>query len=266
MKARSEREGLGDTPSITRSRSAKDPRQTVQDAWQALSPLSVDRKTVIRNRLVASTSGEMAIPFDMLRTKLLQQVKENKWRRIALVSPGSNCGKSTIAANLGFSLSRMKELRTIIMDFDLRRMGLGKVLGQSQSLGMPDVLAREADFSDVAQCLNGNVAFGLNAQSGRNPSEILQSAQTSEILDEIEEAYQPDVMLFDMPPLMANDDSHGFLQSVDCALLVVVAEQTPMEQIDVAERQLAALTNVLGIVLNRCRYTTGAHGYENEYY
>jgi Mrp family chromosome partitioning ATPase len=73
-------------------------------------------------------------------------------------------------------------------------------------------------------------------------------------------------MLFDMPPLMANDDSHGFLRSVDCALLVVVAEKTPMEQIDVAERQLSELTNVMGIILNRCRYTTGAHGYENEYY
>ena len=39
-----------------------------------------------------------------------------------------------------------------------------------------------------------------------------------------------------------------------------------MDRIDVAERQLSELTNVLGIVLNQCRYTGGAHGYENEYY
>ncbi|SFT33751.1 CpsD/CapB family tyrosine-protein kinase [Sedimentitalea nanhaiensis] len=269
-KARSERESRvgASRPQMPQSVSSRAPqkRTPVQDAWQRLTPLIVDPKAVVNNRLVAHTSGELAIPFDMLRTKVLQQAKKNNWRRVALVSPHSACGKSTIAANLGYSFSRMTELRTIVMDFDLRRMGLGRVLGQTPTQGMPDVLVREADFADVACCLNGNVAFGLNARSGRHPSEILQSRQTSDVLDEIERTYQPDVMLFDMPPLMANDDSHGFLRSVDCALLIVVAEKTPMEQIDVAERQLGELTNVMGIVLNRCRYTTGAHGYENEYY
>lgn len=131
---------------------------------------------------------------------------------------------------------------------------------------MQDVLRGEVAFPEAALRLNTNVAFGLNARSESNPSEVLQSKKAAEVLDGIEQTYQPDIMFFDMPPLMANDDSHGFLRSVDCALLIVVAEKTPMDQIDVAERQLAELTNVMGIVLNRCRYTTGAHGYENEYY
>ena len=49
-------------------------------------------------------------------------------------------------------------------------------------------------------------------------------------------------------------------------LLVAAAEVTPMDRIDVAERQLSELTNVMGIVLNRCRYNAGAHSYEGEYY
>lgn len=269
-KARSQRENR-DTPApATPPRVRKTTRDRSLDpateAWKDLTPLSMNAKSVVRNRLVAYASGETAIPFDMLRTKVLQQAKKNKWRRIALVSPRSGCGKSTIAANLGFSFSRMKEMRTIIMDFDLRRMGLGQVLDQKLERGMPDVLKGEASFAEVGLCFDGNVAFGLNARSGQNPSEILQSRKTGEVLDEMEKTYQPDLMIFDMPPLMANDDSHGFLRSVDCALLIVVAEKTPMDQIDVAERQLGELTNVMGIVLNRCRYTTGAHGYENEYY
>jgi protein-tyrosine kinase len=237
-----------------------------QDAWQSLPPLVLSRKTIVRNRLTAYTSGETAIPFDMLRTKILHQAKRNDWRRIAIVSPRSECGKSTITANLGFSFSRMKDLKAMVLDFDMRRIGLGRVLGQNITHGMPEVLRRQITFSELALCMDGNVAFGLNGQPTKNPSEILQSKQTADVLDEIEGTYQPDVMLFDMPPLMANDDSHGFLKSVDCALLVVVAEKTPMDQIDVAEKQLSELTNVMGIVLNRCRYTTGAHGYENEYY
>lgn len=268
-KARSERESRGtgapERSPGPRSQTARAPKG-VQENWAALSPLEITPKAIVHNRLVAHDSGEMAIPFDMLRTKMLQQAMKKGWRRVALVSPRSGCGKSTIAANLGFSFSRMDELRTIVMDFDLRRRGLGRVLGQSRDRGMADVLRREADFSDLALAFNGNVAFGLNGQSTHKPSEVLQSQQASDVLSEIEQDYQPDLMLFDMPPLMANDDSHGFLRSVDCALLIIVAEQTPMDQIDVAERQLAELTNVMGIVLNRCRYTTGAHGYENEYY
>ena len=70
-------------------------------------------------------------------------------------------------------------------------------------------------------------------------------------------------MLFDTPPLMASDDSHGFLKNVDCALLLAAAEETSIDHIDVAERQLAELTNVMGIVLTKCRYISGAFG--NEY-
>ncbi len=266
-KARSQRaQRMGDTAPQPAAPGHRQSHAPVDEVWQNLKPLVIDPQAVTNNRLVAFSSGELAIPFDMLRTKVLQQAKKSNWRRVAVVSPHSGCGKSTIAANLGFSFSRMQEMRTVVMDFDMRRMGLGRVLAQSPEQGMPEVLRREAAFEDVALCLDGNVAFGLSGRTGRNPSEILQSRQTAEILDEIERRYQPDIMLFDMPPLMANDDSHGFLRSVDCALLIAVAEKTPMEQIDVAERQLGDLTNVMGIVLNRCRYTTGAHGYENEYY
>ncbi|MHA6262896.1 CpsD/CapB family tyrosine-protein kinase [Arenibacterium sp. CAU 1754] len=240
--------------------------ENLRAAWQELAPLHMQPKTILRNRLVAYSSGEHAIPYDMLRTKVLQQAKKNNWKRIALVSPSSACGKSTTAANLGFSFSRMSEVRTIVLDFDLRRMGLAKILGQKVKYGMRDVLQRQVTFAEHGLCHDGNVAFGLNSKVGANPSEILQSQQAAEVLDEIEATYKPDIMLFDSPPLMSSDDSHGFLRHVDCALLLAVAEKTPMDQIDVCERQLSELTNVMGIILNRCRYTTGAHGYEHEYY
>jgi hypothetical protein len=35
-----------------------------------------------------------------------------------------------------------------------------------------------------------------------------------------------------------------------------------MDRIDVTERQIAELTNVMGIILNKCHYADGAYGYE----
>ena len=67
---------------------------------------------------------------------------------------------------------------------------------------------------------------------------------------------------FDLPPLFTGDDSIGFLRNVDCALIVVAAEETPMSQIDTAERQVSELTQVMGVVLNKCRITSDDYSYD----
>lgn len=237
------------------------------EAWEALEAIHLRPKLLHRRRIFTLEGGLDSAPFDLLRTRMLQQARYHGWKRIAVVSPHKSCGKSTVTANLAFSLSRQPNLRSIIFDFDLRRGGLTAILGQRPPLGMAEVLERQALFSDQARRYNHNLVFGLNTGTRvANSSEILQSSQTTEVLDEITAQYAPDIMLFDMPPLLASDDNFGFLQNVDAALIMVAAEKTPMSQIDVAERHVAELTNVMGIVLNQCRYTGGAHGHEYDYY
>lgn len=247
------------------SSSASNPQNLT--LWESLPEANFKRAQMHRNRIMAFEGGQESAPFDMLRTRMLQQAKQHGWKRVALVSPHSNCGKSTIAANLGFSLARQRDTYSMVLDFDLRRAGLTKLLGLHSAFGMADVMDQKADFTDAAKRYGPNVAFGINGGAkARNPSEILQSPKTSEVLAEISAAYEPDIMLFDMPPLMASDDNFGFLENVDCALILVAAEKTPMSQIDVAERHVAELTNVMGIILNKCRYPSKAHGYEYDYY
>jgi len=239
----------------------------IQQVWDALAEVRFREDQLHKNRLIAFEGGQESAPYDMLRTKMLQQTKKHGWRRVALVSPHSGCGKSTAAANLAFSLSRQRNLRSLIFDFDLRRAGLTKLLGQSSSSGMAEVLEGEAEFADHALRYGSNIAFGFNnGTKVHTPSEILQSPRTKDILDQIEATYAPDIMLFDMPPLMASDDNFGFLHNVDCALILAAAEKTSMSQIDVAERQITELTNMMGVVLNKCRYTNGVYGNEYDYY
>jgi Mrp family chromosome partitioning ATPase len=270
-KARAQRGGQGGSkqprskPKLHRTRVTQPAPD--RQAWAELEELKVNKKHLHRKRITAYEGGVDSAAFDMLRTRMLQQARHHGWRRIAIVSPHSNCGKSTAAANLAFGLARQRELYSMILDLDLRRGGLTQIIGHYPPFGMADVLERKATFADQARRFGPNVALGLNSGTrSRTPSEILQSGQTSDILDEIDAQYDPDIMLFDMPPLMASDDNFGFLQNVDCALIMVAAERTTMAQIDVAERHVADLTNVMGIVLNKCRYTTGAHGHDYDYY
>ena len=61
-------------------------------------------------------------------------------------------------------------------------------------------------------------------------------------------------MLFDMPPFQVSDDVMAFADKVDCVMIIAAAERTKMSELDACERELAGVTNVLGVVLNKCRY------------
>lgn len=258
-KARKQREG--ETPSAQNRTMRREKPASVPEAWSGLSPFDISQRHAQINRLVSRNGGADAGPFDMLRTRILQQAANNDWKRVALVSPHSDCGKTTTAANLIFSFGRQSDLHTIVLDLDLRRQGLAKVLGLKTPGNMGEILKGEKSFGDHARRFGDNVAVGLNSGEIQNASEILQSSQTKHVLNDIQTEYEPDIMLFDMPPLIGADDNFGFLQNVDCALLVAEAERTTIEQVDIAERQLSELTTVMGVVLNKSHFTDGAYGY-----
>lgn len=260
-KARRQRQSVPSDP-VAAARPVVPASESLTNAWSALQRLDVPAAQIRKSRLVAYDGGHDAGPYDLLRTRILQQAQKNNWRRVAVVSPHSECGKTTTVANLAFSFGRQKDLRTLALDFDLRRVGLARVLGQQCRHTMADILERRVPFSEHGLLHGTNVAIGLNAGPVRNPSEVLQNQQTRDVLDEIEATYQPDIVLFDMPPLMSSDDNFGFLKNVDCALILAEADRTTTAQIDLAERQVSELTNVMGVVLNKCRYATEGYGYD----
>lgn len=234
--------------------------------WAELPNLTFDDKRMSGKRVQTLAPGQDSAPFDLLRTKVLQLCSQNSWKRVAIVSPQPNCGKSTTTLNLAFGLERQKDLHSMVFDFDMRRAGLTRMLGVNAPYDISQVLTGEVGIQDQAMRYADNVAFALSGTSRtKNPSEILQSKTTAAVLDDIQDVYQPDLMLFDMPPLMASDDNFGFLKNVDCALIMVAAEETKMSQVDLAERQVAELTNVLGVVLNKCRHTAHSQ-YAYDYY
>jgi MinD-like ATPase involved in chromosome partitioning or flagellar assembly len=106
-----------------------------------------------------------------------------------------------------------------------------------------------------------NVAIGANAYPASYAAELLQSQEAISSVKSLKDKLRPDVMLFDLPPMLASDDVLAFLPNVDCVLLVAAAEESSMNEIDVCERNLAQESHVLGVVLNKCRYPPERYGY-----
>lgn len=230
--------------------------------WENLPKLSADLKLLARNRIVTAYRSDPAhVSFDMLRTALLQNLRQNDWTSVAITSPTPGCGKSVVALNLAFSLANQKECRTVLIDLDLRRPQIGKLLGLKAPPSVESFLKGHADVEDVFARYGDNVAIAANSRPVRFAAELLQSADAAKALKRVKQKLDPDVIIIDMPPMLNSDDVHAFVPHVDCALLVVAAEMTTFREADICERSLAEKTNVLGVVLNKCRYTPDKYSY-----
>lgn len=260
-KARGQRENRAPE----RREPANEPPAPASEAWSALTRIEPRARTLARNRLFNDAQSREAAHFDMLRTKVLQQCRENGWRRIAVTSPTKACGKTTTCCNLAFSFNRLADRRMMLLDFDMRRPEMAKLLGQSGDKGLRAVLEGEARFADEGRRLGDNVAIAMNYSPAPNPSKVIQKDSTGEVVEELDRIYRPDLIIFDTPPMLATDDTMAMLRFVDCALIVVAAEATTTEQLDICEKELAEQTNVLGVVLNKCHYATDRYGYDYSY-
>tara|TARA_R100000789_G_scaffold93123_3_gene92113 strand:+ start:13417 stop:14886 length:1470 start_codon:yes stop_codon:yes gene_type:complete len=235
----------------------------VEHAWSGLPELTVDKAHLARNRIITATREDPAHgAFDVLRTRLLQTLSENGWRRVAITSPGKDCGKTFTAANLAISLSRQENCRTLLMDLDMRRPSLHHVLGVGSPGSVGDMLrgmiSPETHLHRMGRNpINAgrNIAFALNDRPEAYASELLQDPRSAETLRAIDEHYAPDVVLFDLPPALFYDDVIAARPLFDGVLLVVGGGLTTESEISEVERRLGDSMPVLGMVLNKAEGT-----------
>ena len=233
----------------------------IAEAWDAMPSVTLDPRRLRAGRMVAFTGGHEAAPFDVMRTKLVYQLRERGWTRVAITSPGSGSGKTTTCLNLAFSLARQAELRIIALELDLQRPRMAEVLGLGAGHRFASVLEGMRRPEDELLRVAPNLALGVTSQKMTHSSELLASSRTGAEIDAIEERFRPDVMLFDMPPVLAGDDTLAFVDQVDCVLIIAEAERSTVNEIDRAGEILAEHVQILGVVLNKCRFSEAGTGY-----
>ena len=222
--------------------------------WQDLAELELNSKVLERNRVIAHHPGNSAASFDLMRTNLIRALRTNGWSRVAITSPTAGCGKSTVALNLAFSLARMADTRVMLVELDLRHPSLLSIMGLEPGQDFASTLASgKLDYGQIRRA-GPNLAVAVNSRPLASPAELLSAARTADMIDEIEAKLRPDAILFDMPPMLANDDAISFLDQVDCALMVAAADETTVTEVDRCGKDLAKRTQVLGVVLNKCRF------------
>lgn len=235
-----------------------------EQMWRALGRFEIRPRHLSAQRVITAARDDPAhTAFDVLRTRILQPLQKRGWRRIAITSPTPDCGKTFTAANLAIALSRIDNFRTVLMDMDLRKSSLHRVLGVRNPGSMGDYLRglvpTEAHFrvpGENSLFIGDNLAVGFNGKREDFASELMQDPLSEEVLEQMEEDLAPDIVLFDLPPVLSNDDVIALRAQFDAVLLVAAGGKTRSEELRLVKRQLGEEKPILGVVLNRADDTT----------
>ncbi|HVG19065.1 MAG TPA: CpsD/CapB family tyrosine-protein kinase [Blastocatellia bacterium] len=186
--------------------------------------------------------------YNKLAISMISATVERRLKKVLIASAHHGEGRSTVTLNLACALSRARQ-RVLVVDTDLDRPSLLRLLGFDSEVGLADALKRNLP---TGEALVRVLPFGFDVLATRerveNATELLTSASFREMISALEDEY--DFILFDSSPLLRVADSGLLVRFADATVLVIRAGKTSSIQLGKA---VASLTqeNIFGVVLNR---------------
>lgn len=224
--------------------------------------VDVPERVLVENRLIAGVPNhEFKDAYRMLRTRVLQSMRENNWTSVAVTGPATGCGKTLTAINLAISLAMEVTHTVLLVDLDLRKPSVHEYFGYTPEYGLSDYLLGNVP---IQQILFSPGIERLVVLPGReaiqNSSEMLRSPKMVALVNELKSRYPDRLVVFDLPPILAADDALAFSPYTDAMLLVAEAGGTSRDDLQKALEVLKSAP-VIGTVLNKTHATRGAYGY-----
>jgi capsular exopolysaccharide synthesis family protein len=208
--------------------------------------------------------SQHAEAYRVLRTHLLFSRKDDKLNSVVIISAGMGEGKSTTALNLATVFAQAGQ-RVVIVDSDLRRPTLHKILRVSNNLGLTNYLLKQNTLEQVIQTTPvPTLDFMASGKLPSSSMSILNSAPMKDLIAELKQHY--DFVFFDSPPILGVSDAAVLASEVDMAIQVIQYRRYP-QPMTIRAKQLIekAGGNLVGIVLNNITMSQD-EGYYYYYY
>ncbi|MBZ5640776.1 MAG: polysaccharide biosynthesis tyrosine autokinase [Acidobacteriia bacterium] len=206
--------------------------------------------------------------FKNLRTSLLLASADRPPRTIVITSSEPGDGKSTVALNLAIVLTQLGR-RVLIVDADLRRPRLHRMLNLSNAAGLSSYLSGNARPAELIQ--DTEVPNLLAITSGPippNPSELLGASRLELLVEKLIEEGRFEHVIMDSPPSIQVADGVILSSRMEATVMVVRAGKTSRTSLAQATGRLRqARGRVIGAVLNAVQESGGYyHYYRYKYY
>ena len=212
--------------------------------------------------------SQMSEAFRALRTSILLSQADHPPQVILVSSALPREGKTTAAANLAVTLAQLGD-KTILVDADLRKPGVGRLLNLTggKYAGLSSYLAGVSTLDQVIISHPDipNLSALPTGPLPPNPADLLSSHKLMEAIAELRKRFK--FVVIDSPPIMAATDAVILSVQTDGVLLVVRSGETPKEAFTRTRDLLGSVKcNILGVVLNAVDSSAPDYYYSYRYY
>ena len=212
--------------------------------------------------------SQMSEAFRALRTALLLSQADHPPQVVLVTSALPREGKTTAAANLAVTLAQLGD-RTLLIDADLRKPGVGRLLNLTDGkyAGLSSYLAgvSSLDLVTVPHPAIPNLAAIPTGPLPPNPADLLSSHKLADAVAELRTKFK--FIVIDSPPIMAATDAVILSVQADGVLLVVRSGETPKEAFTRTRDLLISVKcRMLGVVLNAVDSSAPDYYYSYRYY
>lgn len=209
--------------------------------------VKLDEAALEENRIVANdSSSPLTRYYDMLRNQLLNNVKEGIVGTIAVTSPTAGCGVTVTAINLAFSLARMRSTNVLLIDANPSDAGVASKLrlwaGLTTSDAPEGIIRAEA----------GEVCVHVVTVPGA-AGEVVDHHRLSALVENARKAVRPALVVLDLPPMLANDETIPSALDADRLVLVLAVGQSTVADLEACKTFLGSKAGVQ-VVLNKTRW------------
>ncbi|MGC9384893.1 MAG: GumC family protein, partial [Kosmotogaceae bacterium] len=184
---------------------------------------------------------------------------------IGITSVTPKEGKTFISVNLAYAFAS-KGKKVLILDFDMRRPRIEKILGlkttegNKELLGIADILTKNISLSDAINHYDDNIDVITHGNIPPNPTILLSSKKMDELIKKIKEMY--DLVIVDTPPALVTSDVSLLGNKLDGVVMVVRPGMTPRDGLQISIQNLSNTgVNVYGFVVNGVERHTSNYYY-----
>ncbi len=204
--------------------------------------------------------------YRTLRTNIQLADLDNPPKFLVVTSAIPLEGKSTTALNLAVALAQ-KEGKVLLVDADLRKPTIHKVLHLDNSSGLADLIVNNSELAaSVKQSKDIDNLWVLTSGSiPSNPSELLGSSRMKTLVEQMRKEYE--YVILDTPPLISVSDSAILASQADGILMVIRPGKVKGEIGRHTKELLERIgTPVLGCVFNGIEPSHRNYYYYYNYY
>ncbi|MBD8645108.1 polysaccharide biosynthesis tyrosine autokinase [Stenotrophomonas sp. CFBP 13724] len=168
---------------------------------------------------VSSPADPTVEALRSLRTSLHFAMLEAKNNILTISGPRPGVGKTFVSSNLGAVIAQAGQ-RVLVIDADMRKGTLHKLLGISHQKGLSDVLGGKLAIEAAIHPVPGldNMHYMVRGDIPPNPAELLMHPRFQQMLESLSAQY--DLIIVDTPPILAVTDAALVATHAGSSLLV----------------------------------------------